>query len=131
MLKTPSTLKFIDMIKINCVIVSLLIGFLLYNCHRDNPDTPKTNSVSVLLAPYCPAGPNSCKDTLITIEGFLDKVNVSTTKFFLWPDKNKVPTISDAFNNSFIEVYYPESSAPWLWVCPFYIAQHQRDHEFC
>lgn len=45
---------------------------------------------------------------MITIEGYLDKINVSTTKFFLWPDKNKVPTISDAFNNTFIEVYYPE-----------------------
>ena len=53
--------------------------------------------------------PNSCKDTLITIEGYLDKINVSTTKFFLWPDKNKVAMISDAFNNTFIEVYYPES----------------------
>jgi hypothetical protein len=104
MLKIPSTIQFSDMIKNKIVIILFSIGFLLGNCHRDNP-----NSVSILLAPYCPSGPNSCKDTLITIEGYLDKINVTTTKFFLWPDKNKEPSISDAFNNSFIEVYYPES----------------------
>ncbi len=97
------------MIKINCLIVSLLIGFLLCNCHIDNPDTPKTISVSILLAPYCPARTNFYKNRLITIVSFLDKVNASTTNYFLLPDKNKVPTISNVFNNSFIGVYCSES----------------------
>ena len=91
-----------------CFIVGLIV-FLgiwsLISCKKKKCE----NDVYSIIQPYCPDGPSSCTNDLITVTGFMDNSNIYKEKFRLYSNVNKIVPQDNCLNTSFLEVYFPET----------------------
>lgn len=67
------------------------------------------NDVYTLIQPYCPDGPSSCTNDLISVTGYMDNRNIYKEKIWIYSDINRSVPKDNCLNTDFLEVYFPET----------------------
>jgi hypothetical protein len=86
-----------------------IMGIIIISCKRMSLCGEKL-LVNEMLSNYCNNYPSTCTDDFVCIDGYLDKINVYNYKFMFWKDSAQTPYLSNAFDNTCLEVFYPDTN---------------------